>query len=132
MKACTLTLIIIYCICEYASVEIKPELKKNILNFGYGINFKCEGMLAHSFNRFHTVTKFILPTIDDLKFSMIKFNEKSKYLQNEKGPNSKAKQYILDLITYCRKIRPFVHYYIDQIISFTHTAQNILKKQKKI
>ena len=35
-----------------------PELKKNVLNFGYGANFKYEGMLAHSFDRFYVVTKF--------------------------------------------------------------------------
>ena len=43
-------IIIIYCICRYTSVEIRLELKKNILNFGYGINFKYEGMVAYSFN----------------------------------------------------------------------------------
>ena len=46
MKASSLIYIItIYCICRFAFVEIKPELNKNILNFGYGINFKYEGML---------------------------------------------------------------------------------------
>ena len=33
-----------------------PQLKKNVLNFGYGANFKYEGMLAHSFDRFYVVT----------------------------------------------------------------------------
>ena len=51
-----------------ASIEIRPELQRNILNFGYGINYKYEGMLAHSFDRFYVVTKFMLPTIGDLKF----------------------------------------------------------------
>ena len=37
-----------------------PELKKNILKFGYGINYKYEGMLSHSFDRFYLVTKFEL------------------------------------------------------------------------
>ena len=46
----------------------KPESKKNILNFGYGINYKYEGMLAHSFDRFYVVTKFILPSIGELQF----------------------------------------------------------------
>ena len=35
-----------------------PELRKNVSNFGYGANFKYEGMLAHSFDRFYVVTKF--------------------------------------------------------------------------
>ena len=51
-----------------------PELKRNILNFGYRINFKYEGMLAYSFDRFYVVTKFILTSIDNLKFSQRDFN----------------------------------------------------------
>ena len=53
------------------STKFNPKLKRNILNFGYGINYKYECMLAHSFNRFYVVTKFILPMIDDLKFSKL-------------------------------------------------------------
>ena len=87
-------------------------------NFSFGINFKYEGMLAHSFDRFYVVTKFILLTTDVLKFSTNKLDEKCEYWQ-EKGCNSEAKQYILDLITYCRKIRSFIHYYREQIASLT-------------
>ena len=58
MKAHSLIMIIICCICRYTSVEIKPALKKNILNFGYVIKFKYEGMLVHSFDRFYVVIKF--------------------------------------------------------------------------
>ena len=72
------------CICRYTSVEINPGLKKNILKFAYGINYKYEGMLACSFDRFYVVRKFILPTIDNLKFSTIKYDEKCKYLQKWK------------------------------------------------
>ena len=32
---------------RYSLLEIKLELQKNILKFGYGINYKYEGMLAH-------------------------------------------------------------------------------------
>ena len=31
-------------------------------------------MLAHSFDRFYVVTKFMLPTIGDLKFSKLDFD----------------------------------------------------------
>ena len=67
MKACSCLVILIFtcCICKYASVDIKPELQKNILRFAYGINYKYDGMLAQSFDRFYVVTKFILPTIND-------------------------------------------------------------------
>ena len=56
-------------------MEIKLELQQNILKFGYGINYKYEGMLAHSFDRFYVVTKFILPTLDGLKLSPIKYDK---------------------------------------------------------
>ena len=51
-----------------------PKLKKNILNFGYGVNFKYEGMLSHSFDRFYIVTKFELPKMTDLKFTTFGFD----------------------------------------------------------
>ena len=47
--------------CNYSAIDTMPELKKNILNFGYGANFKYEGMLSHSFDRFYVVTKFEIP-----------------------------------------------------------------------
>ena len=58
----------IYYLYQSTSTTIKLELKKNILNFGYGINYKYEGMLAHSFDRFYIVTKFMLPSIEDIFF----------------------------------------------------------------
>ena len=61
-------------------VEIKPELQKNVLKFGYGINYRYEGMLAHSFDRFYVVTKFILPMLGNLKLSPIKYDKESNYL----------------------------------------------------
>ena len=83
MKAYLLLVFIILtcCIYRYASVEIKPELKINTLKFGHGINYKYEGMLEHSFNRFYVVTQFILPTAEDLKLSTVNFNDKCEYLQ---------------------------------------------------
>ena len=63
----TSLIILFYLSCRYSSVEIKLELQKSVLKFGYGINYKYEGMLAHSFDRFYVVTKFILPTLDDLR-----------------------------------------------------------------
>ena len=44
-------------------LKFNPELQKNILNFGYGINYKYEGMLVHSFDRFYIITKFMLPSM---------------------------------------------------------------------
>ena len=55
-------------------IKFNPELQKNILKFGYSINYKCEGMLAHSFDRFYIVTKFMLPSMEDIKFSKLHFD----------------------------------------------------------
>ena len=42
------SLIILFCCaCIYTTIDIMPEHKRNILNFGYGSNFTYEGMLLH-------------------------------------------------------------------------------------
>ena len=87
-----------------ATIEIRPELQKNILNFGYGINYKYEGMLAHSFYRFYVVTKFMLPMIGDLKFSKLYFNYACTYMNKEYAPNTDSRKYLLELKSYCNKI----------------------------
>ena len=43
------------------SIKFNRELQKNILKFGYSINYKYEGMLAHSFDRFYIIMKFMYP-----------------------------------------------------------------------
>ena len=64
---------------RYSSVEIRPELQRNILKFGFWINYKYVGMPAHSFYRFYVVKKFILPTLDDLKLSPIRYGKEYKH-----------------------------------------------------
>ena len=85
-------IIIIICyVCRCTSVKIKPELKKNILKFGYGINFKYKRMLAHSFDRSYVVTKFILPTINDLKFSTLNMMSDLDIYKKKKDALMKSK-----------------------------------------
>ena len=108
MKIYSLIIFSIYCIYRYTSIEIKPELKKNILKFGYGINFKYQGILAHSFDRFYIVTKFILPSIKDLKFSKLNYDGTHAYLNEKNIGTAENKNFILDLLAYCKKIRPYV------------------------
>ena len=38
----------------------------------FWLNYEYEAMLAHSFDRLFIVTKFILPSIGDIKFSKLK------------------------------------------------------------
>ena len=81
-----------------------PKLKRNILNFGYGVNFKYEGMLSHSFDRFYVVTKFELPKVEDLKLMTVDFDSKCSYL-------SRNDTYHTKLIKYCLKIVPYIEFY---------------------
>ena len=130
MKAYSLFIYIICCIYRYTSIEIKPELKENILKFGCGINYKYEGMLAHSFDRCYVVTKFILPTAEDLKSSTLNFNKDCEYLRDtEEEQNEEAVQHYLDVRTYCRKIGPHVQFYKHQIKSHNETAHHILRNE---
>ena len=61
-------------------------------------------MLAYSFDIFYVVTRFILPTIKDLKSSILTFDDKCEYLQEkEKEHSSEAEEHILDLINILQK-----------------------------
>ena len=64
---------------ECSAVDIMPELKQNILNFGYGVNFKYEGMLSHSCDQFYIVTKFELPRTQDLRLATFTFDFECSY-----------------------------------------------------
>ena len=79
------------------SLKIKPKLQRNILNFGYGINYKYKGMLAHSVDRFYVVTKFMLPTIRDLKFSKLNFDDTCAYMENKFAQNTESAKCMLEL-----------------------------------
>ena len=61
-------------------IKISLELKRNVLKFGYRNNYKYEGTLSHSFDRFYVVTKFELPKVEDLKLTTISYNSDCKYL----------------------------------------------------
>ena len=85
-------------------IIIRPELQRNILNFGYGINYKYEGMLAHSFDRFYMVTIFMLPMIGDIKFSKLNFDHACAYMKKDYAPNMDSRKYLTELTTYCNKL----------------------------
>ena len=69
------------------------------MKFGYWINYKYEGILAHSFDRFYVVTKFILLMLDDLKLSPIKYDKECNYLHNlDDQDTDQTKENIKDLL----------------------------------
>ena len=53
----TLIAVVLISLHEVLAINVMPQLKKNILHFGYGVNFKYEGMLTHSFDRFYVVAE---------------------------------------------------------------------------
>ena len=62
-------ILIILCVYGTSAVSIMPELKHNILRFGYGVNFRYKGMLSHSFDRFYVITKIEIPKVLDLNLT---------------------------------------------------------------
>ena len=103
------------------AVDIMPELKRNILNFGYGVNFKYEGMLCHSFDRFYIITRFELPKTKDLRLATFKFDFECHYVNHTNSNTNYAK-----LLNYCMKIAPYTRLYQRQIQYYNQTAYNTL------
>ena len=81
-------------------IDVMPELKKNVLNFGYGVNFKYEGMLTHSFDRFYVVAKYEIPKVEHLHLTTFAFDLMCNHL------NISKKCYPLRYIKHCRRIAP--------------------------
>ena len=104
------------------ATNVMPELKKNVLNFGYRANFKYEGMLAHSFDRFYVVTKFKMPKIKDLKLTSFTFDLTCSHLVNDKT-------FMQKYLKHCQRIVPYVRFYQKQIEYYNQTAYNILQNK---
>ena len=85
-------------------------------------------MLAHSFDRFYIVTKFMLPSMGDIKFSKLNFDYTCAYMNKEYAPNTDSRKYLSELKTYCNKIKPFVSHYNK---SYNATVYNILDSEIK-
>ena len=100
-----------------------PELKKDVLYFGYGVNFKYEGMLTHSFDRFYVVAKYEIPKVEHLQFTTFVFALMCNHL------NIPKKSYLLRYIKHCRRIAPYVKFYKQQIDYYNWTAYNLLQNK---
>ena len=48
------------------TLDIDPGLQRTVLKFGYGLNFKYQGQLSHSIDRFFIVAKFHLLKLKDI------------------------------------------------------------------
>ena len=100
----TITFCLFTCVYDSSAVDVMPQLKRNILNFGYGVNFKYEGMLSHSLDRFYVVAKYELPKVSDLTLTAIEFDLTCSHLNGEG-------KFMTKLRTHCLKIAPYVSFY---------------------
>ena len=89
-----------------STASIMPELKQNVLRFGYGVNFRYEGMLAHSFDRFYVVTRIEIPNVLDLNLTVFQFDYNCSHVAHiEKDTKFKTPSTIKDMFNvYCRNI----------------------------
>ena len=71
----------------------------------------------------------MLPSLGDLKFSDLNYDNTCAYLDNRSDQNTEAQKYMFDLKTFCKKIEPFVAYYKRLIKSYYNTVHNILEKE---
>ena len=95
--------------------------KNNV--FGYGANFKYEGMLTHSFDRFYVVAKYKISKVVHLQFTTFMFDLTCNHL------NISRKSYLLRYIRHCRRIASYVKFYKQQIDYYNWTAYNILQNE---
>ena len=86
-------------------------------------------MLLYSFDRFYVVTKFILPTIEDLKFLQTEFDSSFNYLNIDFSKNKFPTQYIPNIKKFCMKIISFIDFYKKQIDYYNQTAHDISTKK---
>ena len=74
--------LIILCLYSTSVVSIMTELKCNVLRFGYGVNFRYEGVLSLSFDRFYMVKKIEIPKVSDLNLTMFQFHYNCSHVVN--------------------------------------------------
>ena len=117
MSFLTIVLCLFLFVYDNSAVDIMPELKRNILNFGYGVKFKYKGMLSHFFDRFYIVTKFKLPKTKDLRLATFKFDFECSYANHTSSNTNYAKP-----LKYCMKIAPYARLYRRQIQYYNRTA----------
>ena len=106
--------LIVLCMYGTSAVSIMPELKHNVLRFGYRVIFRYEGMLSHSFDRFYVVTKIEIPKVSDLNLTLFQFDYNCSHVVNiEKGTRFKIPSTIKEMFdVYFKNILPYMYIYI--------------------
>ena len=126
MSFLTIASCLLVFVYDCSAVDIVSELKKNILNFDYGVNFKYEGMLSHSFDIFYIVTKFELPKTKDLKLATFGFDFECSYANHTSTSTTDYAR----LMNYCMKIVPYARLCQRQIQYYNKTAYDTLANDK--
>ena len=67
-----------------------------------------------------------------MKFFKLNFDYACTYMNKEYAPNTDSRKNLLELKTYCNKIKPFVTYYSKLIQSYNKTALNILENEIRL
>ena len=121
---------IILCMYGTSAVCIMPELKHNALRFGYGLNFRYEGMLLHSFGRFYVVTKIEIPKVWTLNLTLFQFDYNCNHVENiEKGTRFKIPSTIKEMFdVYCKNIIPYMYLYKHLVEYYEKMVYEILEK----
>ena len=125
-----LLLILVALVYGTSAVSIMAELKHNVLRFTYGVNFRYEGMLSHSFDRFYVVMKIEIPKVLDLNLTLFQFDYNcSNVVSIEKGMSFTIPSTIKDMFNvYCKNIIPYMYLYKHQMEYYEKTVYNILEK----
>ena len=121
--------IILISVYGYSMIEILPELKRNVLRFGYGFNYKNEGTSSHSFDGFYVVTKLELPKVEDLKLMTISYVSDCKYLDDAKNRKDYSIELIKDMKFYYVKIAPHIAFYKKHVDYYNQTAYEIITNE---
>ena len=101
-----------------------PELEEKCIKLWIlCANFKYEGMLTHSFDRFYVVAKYEISKVEHLQFTTFAFDLTCNHL------NISKKGYLLRYIKHCRRIAPHVKFYKQQIDYYNQSAYNLLRNE---
>lgn len=99
--------------------ELNPDLFKNQLHFGYGINYKYNGQLYHNLDRVWVVHRIVLPKLQDLK----KFPDFPPALMCGVMPAEKAQQKNNDMF------RVYRNYTMAKLCKMTQPHLELLRKR---
>ena len=122
-------ILIFICVHVCIMMEINlsdTEVYRNVLKFGYGINYEYVGTLSHSFDRFYVVTKFELPNVKDLEFTTMPYDTRCKHLDATKTKEKYPLGLVNEIKEYCIKIAPHIDYYKKQVDCYNYTTYEIL------